>query len=99
MKTKEYKVKVIPFGSLKDVDEGIIYISEEDETSISANFICPCGCGLQTYLPFGESNNEGGDGPRTLTWHEKDILLSISPSIQVRGGCNSHYHIKFNQVL
>lgn len=100
MKTTEYKIQVIPFGTLKDQQEGTIYVSQEEGIDKCVNFICPCGCGLQTYFPFGESNHEGGSGePRSMQWHVKGEILSISPSIEVVGGCKSHYHIKYNKVV
>lgn len=99
MKTTEYKVQVIPFGTLKNEEEGVIYVSREDGLDKCVNFICPCGCGLQTYLPFGEWNHEGGSEPRSMEWHVIDKVLSINPSIEVLGGCKSHYHIKRNKVV
>lgn len=100
MKTTEYRVETVPFGCVpKDLEASVIYIAIENYVEYSASFLCPCGCGLNTYLPFEKNNNEGGSEARLLFWDQPFSVLSITPSIQVRGGCNSHYHITKNKVI
>lgn len=73
----------------KEIQEGIIYISEE--FSISKHK-CPCGCGEVINIPIHEH--------RGWTINIVDDKVSFNPSI---GNwylkCKSHYYIKNNKII
>ncbi len=100
MRRDIYSIKVIDFPSENEgYEDGVIEVMR-DETRMdrSLRFLCPCGQS-KIYIPLGDDNNEGGGpGPRQMFWIEKDKVLSITPSIQVMGGCNEHFHIYNNKV-
>jgi hypothetical protein len=82
----------------KDMKSDVIYIVSLPDEGQGIRFLCPCGCKLPIWIPLGEMNNEGGSGPRELIWHDEKTI-SISPSIQVKGGCNYHFFIQKNKVI
>jgi len=100
MKTTEYTVRVIGWPSmLEGYEPGIIEVMRDsDGTDKSLRFLCPCGR-VKIYIPLGDDNNEGGSGKRELHWIEKNKILSITPSILVKGDCNEHFHITRNTVV
>lgn len=67
------------------LEEGVLYISDEFETSAH---LCPCGCGDSTIVPFGEHG-----------WHmtEKDGKITFSPSIL--NPCGAHYFVRDNKIV
>lgn len=77
------------FPDLKDMEPGIIYISQKYET---ANHLCACGCGGQTVTPFHRRDTDW-----TLTW--PGDLVTITPSI-LNTFCpnQAHYHIIESRV-
>lgn len=85
MKTlKKVPLELIKVEFIPEVDKmefGKIYYSEEYNIS---NHLCPCGCGTQTPLPIKEGEwflVMAADKP------------SITPSIQHKFNCRSHYVI------
>jgi len=65
---------------------GTLYVSEKYNT---VAHLCPCGCGEDVFIPIGEPGwklflNEG--------------KVTLSPSLQHRFKCRSHYFIEDNQV-
>ena len=66
---------------LELMEAGKLYYSKKYQVS---NHLCPCGCGTQTPLPIK-------DGEWSLTVSNGNI--TISPSIQHRNNCKSHYII------
>lgn len=97
MKTTIYIVQLVEsIPERARMREGVIYVSDKFRI---INYLCPCGCGLETPLPFGPEETVLGGGPQwQLMWDEPDKILTIAPSILVDGGCRSHYHIKRNTV-
>ena len=57
-------------------------------------FLCPCGCGLNVSIPTKHPEDDRG---WSYERHE-DGTLTLSPSIEQRGGCKSHYYIRRNRV-
>jgi len=96
-------VEIVNYGSMPDNDllhPKVIYVAREEGIDKGVKFLCPCGCKIPIWLPLGDDNHEGGSGDkRSITWMLQDKLISISPSIQVLGGCNSHFHIQLNEVI
>lgn len=72
-------VEFIP--EVKDMEFGKIYYSEKYNC---ANHLCPCGCGKQTPLPIKE-----GEWLIAILGDK----ATITPSIQHRFHCLSHYII------
>ncbi len=101
MERFEYKVKVINFPSdVEGYEDGIIEVMRDSNgTDRSLRFMCHNGC-CKIYIPLGDDNNEGGSSsPRELHWIEKDKVLTITPSIEIKGGCRAHYYIQNNKVV
>lgn len=96
----EYTVKIIGWPSALDgYEDGIIEVMRDsDGVDKSIRFMCPCGK-VKIYIPLGEDNNEGGSGTREIHWIEKDKVLSITPSIQIKRDCNEHFFITANKVV
>lgn len=91
MKTLK-QVEVIPVfvtyvPSKELLEFGKIYISKEYSGCMH---LCLCGCGTQCYLPLKH-------GEWILTEHGSNTI-SISPSIQQRFECQSHYIITKNKA-
>jgi hypothetical protein len=73
------EVQFIP--EVEKMEAGKVYYSKEYNVT---NHLCPCGCGTQTPLPIKE-------GEWSLVVSKGRI--TISPSIQHRYNCKSHYVI------
>jgi len=100
MAVTEYTVKILNFPIKSDgYESGIIEVfRDKDGTDLALRFLCPCGQS-KIYIPLGADNNEGGGTTeRQIFWPDKDKVISVTPSIQVRGGCNEHFYIVNNKV-
>ena len=69
-----------------------------ERTGVGVTFACPCGCGQVRYVPFANPL-DGGEPiePASATWTrsgETLETLTLSPSIQVRGGCGWHGYVR-----
>lgn len=71
----------------KELKPGILYISNKYKTAIH---LCPCGCGLETVTPFGN----------TFGWNLKNENgnVSLQPSL-LNKSCNTHYFITDNKII
>jgi len=65
-----------------ELEEGIFYYSPEYQLAVHS---CLCGCKQEVVTPIK-------DGEWSLLIAE-DTLITVSPSIQQRQGCQSHYII------
>lgn len=85
-KITEFSIKFIELMP-KEIEEGILYISLVYSTTCHK---CFCGCGVETFAPIGK------DG-----WKQTNIngFVSLSPSLQQRLECQSHYHLTENKVI
>lgn len=85
MKTlKKVSLELIEVEYIPDIKEmmfGAFYYARRWNVS---NHLCPCGCGQQTPLPIK-------DGEWLIQDEKK---LTLSPSIQHRYNCQSHYVIQ-----
>lgn len=63
------------------MEQGRIYISKKFNGS---SHLCLCGCGMECYLPISKGEWELTDDNGKIT---------ITPSIQQRFSCESHYII------
>lgn len=82
LKTVEVKLVYSKYCPPKsEMEQGIIYVSKEYNGSAH---LCLCGCGKDCYLPLrqGEWSFTDNNGKATIT-----------PSIQQRFECKSHYII------
>jgi len=48
-------------------------------------FICPCGCGSESYLPM-----RGFGHPQEWSWDGNRDAPTLTPSVQQVGGCGWH---------
>ena len=70
-----------------DMEEGVLYISEEHKAS---SHKCFCGCGNEVYLPFGFKG---------WKYTREGDTVSLSPSVGSWNlDCQSHYFIRENKV-
>ena len=99
MKVMEYLVKIGHFPTKDDgYENGVIEVLRDvNGVDVSLRFLCPCGQ-TKIYIPLGDDSNEPGNDLREIVWIEKDKVISISPSIEVRGGCKEHFYIVNNKV-
>jgi hypothetical protein len=72
------------------IEPGIMYISEKYG---GVTYICPCGCGEKVHFPI----KPFWDAAWEMT--KSGDLVTISPSILMRGGCKSHYFIRENKIV
>ncbi len=71
----------------KEIDEGVLYISERFNT---ASHLCCCGCGFKVVTPLNAAK-----------WHLTDhgTSVSLSPSVGLGAfPCRSHYWIRRGRV-
>jgi len=76
--------------------EGVMFILDIDDGAIipqAVAFLCPCGCGIEIYLPVDGSNVE-----TKWSLSLNDGTPTITPSVAMRGGCMSHYFITRGEV-
>lgn len=65
---------------------GLIELNRRADGTIGGlHFICPCGCGRESYLPA-----RGRGHPREWDFSGPDDSLTVSPSVQQVGGCQWH---------
>jgi len=69
------------------IEEGILYISKEYNT---CTHLCGCGCGERVPLPLDPNN-------WTLMMNRDKPTLT--PSIQQRFECKSHYFITDGEII
>lgn len=77
------RVQYVP----EPMERGVLYVSEEFGCAVH---LCGCGCGQRTVTPLdpgGWTLTEAPSGP------------SLSPSIQQRGGCRSHYWVRDGAII
>ena len=78
-------------------DSAILYISKLFGCMV---YECPCGCEKETAVHF-KSEKRGERTPNFPEWDLEDHgngVISINPSVRMRGGCKAHYFIKQNKV-
>lgn len=76
----------------KDMEPGVLYLSRNWSC---VKFLCPCGCGIEVYLPADSVGNH----PHLWSYTEQGGIITIAPSVQQRGHCGSHYFIQSNKVV
>lgn len=77
-----------------DMKRGEFYYSAEWKC---VKFHCPCGCGIEVYLPISTDQAEA-DATQRCWFFKEDNGPYLSPSIQQTGHCGSHYHIEHGIV-
>lgn len=73
---------------------GVLYVSDKFQAT---THICPCGCGVMAYLPYGE-NHRRLDADHTWDFTNTDGKITIAPSI-LNSGCKAHYFIRGNRLV
>lgn len=76
----------------KDISEGALYFSEKHGM---VSYKCPCGCGTTATHAVNFPGKKSGF---TTVWEFDPKTITLSPSIQVLGGCESHYYIENGDV-
>lgn len=72
----------------EDIEEGILYVSLEFQTS---RHKCPCGCGNEIVVPFGD---------KWWTMTREEDKITFTPSIgNFYLPCKSHYYITKNEII
>lgn len=71
--------------SARDVP-GAIEIRNIDNTYFGLAFMCPCGCGAESYLPLQPSSEDG------WTWDGNMEKPTLTPSVLQRG-CGWHGYL------
>jgi hypothetical protein len=72
---------------------------------VGLSFDCPCGCGSHCYIPLENplSGSTYPDArPELPKWTRSGddfASLTLSPSIQRVGGCQSHFHIQGGTIV
>ena len=87
----EYKIENVKFGADNlppEPPSGIMWVFYEGNEVWAVNFMCPCGCGSQTYTPIRKRKH----GPAWNFKEDKDGP-TITPSIRFIGGCKAHFNI------
>ncbi len=65
----------------------------------SVHYLCPCGCGKEIFLPCHTPEEPRTTEPKWGLWLAPESnLVTLTPSIQDNGPCQSHYHIKHGRV-
>ena len=97
---EEYRVVVSDKDDKKWLSESepsvMVARVRDDGTVRMVLYWCPCGCGA----PHGHVVNqlECGQGPVWDFSMDAENRPTLSPSIQVIGGCQSHYFIRNGKV-
>ena len=91
-KIDSYRLVELPddLGDFNNQKVGEMLFSKEYEC---VRFHCPCGCGIQVYLPVTL------DVKKDHAWLFNKESVTISPSIQQNGHCLSHYHIQNGKTV
>lgn len=91
MKTEVFKfIEVEERPEWDAIESGVIYWIKQYH---GLAFKCPCGCGAPVYLGISVTV---ASHPHLWEFDGKD---TITPSIQQREGCKSHYHIRAGRVV
>lgn len=79
------------FPNSKYFKEGVLHHSKELNV---IEYLCPCGCKQKVFI------NSKGYMSTATCWDItlKDGKVTVSPSIRMTSGCESHYFIKENKV-
>jgi len=77
-----------------DILEGCMYVNRR-QGHITLH--CPCGCGEIIHIPFRLEDEHRENIPWTMEEH--DGRCTLRPSVQMKDGCKSHYHITDNRVV
>lgn len=75
------------------------HIPSKPRHGVGVSFNCPCGCGTDCFIPFG--NALDGEVWDRKGWHRKGDTfetLTLTPSIQRVGGCGWHGHITDGEI-
>lgn len=90
MKIEKYHItEVEELPEHKDLLPGYFFYSKEYKC---VKFLCPCGCGIEVYLPVMDFGPEK-EQDRVWRFRIDPNGPTLSPSIQQTGHCQSHYHI------
>lgn len=76
-------------------DEFFQLIPKPENPHAALEFDCPCGCKVRRVIPVeNEFNRKWNIDNNTFDFE----TISLSPSIQVKSGCRTHFHIKNGKI-
>ncbi len=99
MRLLELKLKIVDrsLPELVEMEDGILYLSTQYQAT---SHKCPCGCGIEVYLPLADKPVTGTDDEGNFWYgYVNEGLVTLNPSIEIRGGCRSHYNIEKNKIV
>lgn len=80
----------------QDLKPGDFWVLVGDDGAPEAvDFLCPCGCGRQTYTPVVP---EGTPKPNDRTWTYK-AGPTLDPSIRFESGCKANFNITDGKTI
>lgn len=90
----QQKYNVVYFEDLPmELVPNTVYLIGEKENPWQAAFICPCGCNATIQLSLLKDSK-----PRWKVYFEKKGAVSLSPSINRKIGCKSHFFIEKGKI-
>ena len=95
MKYAERKMKFgeVPQG-LPPIGE--FWVIEEDGKVTAVTFLCPCGCGHETYTPVTDATK--GEAKTERHWLYS-AGPTLTPSIGFTSGCKAHFNITNGEAV
>ena len=72
---------------------------EHEEEVVGLNYMCPCGCGDDGYLPFRGIHLMHIDEHPSWIWDGNIESPTLTPSILRRGGCGWHGWLKAGKFI
>jgi hypothetical protein len=90
---RNYKYQSVKFVP-EILEPDTIYVSKEYNVM---SHLCPCGCLKEVVLKIGNHNDI-----YKVEWmmiDNENGTVTFIPSVQVLGGCWSHYHIVNNEIV
>jgi hypothetical protein len=77
-----------------DVEDGIVYIWNNNGTEWLATLNCPCGCGNKLQLILLKNEK-----PSWSIIKHDNKGITFTPSIHKTSGCKSHFFIREGRVI
>lgn len=87
--------KCFPDESKLPILPGEMHVYLENEIAQGVNFLCPCGCGHETYTPVTQDEKE----PHHWQFSRGPNGPTLSPSIRWLSGCKVHFNITDGKVI
>lgn len=86
-----YVKRELPFGECSGLGlppDGVMFVFMNNGVAEGVDFMCPCGCSVNYYLPVYSPKVE-----RCWEYIDDKDGPTLRPSINHLSGCKSHFHI------